>query len=164
MTPDSIDAMNAAWRDCRPDLDPSPLELVGRVLVIARYLEQSVERKLKPLALSLGQFDILATLRRRPDGQGMTPKMLMHAVMLSSGGMTNRLDRLEKAGLVRREADPDDRRGVVVALTAKGRKVIDRATELRFAEAAESAPELAEGERAVVVGVLRDWLAGLQKG
>src|SRR3954469_293228 len=134
-TSDLIDRMVAAWREARPDLDPSPLEVVGRVIVLAQHLERSVETALERHHLTLGQFDILATLRRnRPKG-GLTPTQLLESVMLSSGGMTARLDRLADDGLVYRKQDPKDRRMVVVELTAKGRRVIDAATATRFKEA-----------------------------
>lgn len=152
---DLIDRMNEQWREARPDLDPTPLETVGRVLVLAQYLDRSVNAALAEHGLSLGQFDILATLRRRGK---LTPGQLMESVMLSSGGMTNRLDRLEEAGLIRREADPDDRRGVVVFLTKKGRELIDAATETRFAEAKNSAPPLNAREMKELAGLLRTWL------
>src|SRR5271163_4316349 len=119
MDKDVIDQMNALWQRERPDLDSAPLELVGRVIVIAQYLERSVDAALEPFGLSLGQFDILATLRRQGPQGKMTPTQLMKSVMLSSGGMTNRIDRLEQARLLRREEDPSDRRGVVVGLTRK---------------------------------------------
>jgi DNA-binding MarR family transcriptional regulator len=159
--PDIIDAMNAAWKRELPGLDPAPLEVVGRVIVIAQYLERSVEGALEPFGLSLGQFDILATLRRQgPEGK-MTPTHLMKSVMLSSGGMTNRIDRMEQAGLIRREVDPDDRRGVVVGLTKKGRQLIERAAAVRFAEAEESLPPLTNGERGELASMLRRWLREL---
>src|SRR3954454_7054851 len=107
---DLIDRMNEQWRAARPDLDPGPLEVVGSVIVLAQYLERSVNDALAPHGLTLGQFDILATLRRRPDGR-LTPTQLMQCVMLSSSGMTNRVDRLEEADWIRREPDPEDRRG-----------------------------------------------------
>lgn len=156
--PDVIDAMIDGWRAARPDLDPSPLGLVGRVIVLAQHLEKSVGAALAAHDLTLGQFDILATLRRHDADGGLTPGRLLRGVMLSSGGMTNRLDRLEEAGLIARRADPTDRRGVVVELTAKGRKVIDAATATRFAEAAGSLPELSAGERKQLAEFLRRWL------
>src|SRR5262245_3416172 len=158
MRPDVIDQMNEQWRRVRPDLDPSALELVGRVIVLAQHLERSVGAALSEHGLSLGQFDILATLRRAEPGPGLTPTHLMRSVMLSSGGMTSRLDRLEEAGWVRRGADPDDRRGVVVSLTAKGRAVIDAATAARFAEAERSQPPLNGSERKALADLLRRWL------
>src|SRR5947199_4572965 len=99
-TPDAIDRMIAAWRAARPDLDPSPLEVVGRVIVLAQHLERSVETALERHHLTLGQFDILATLRRNGPKGGLTPTQLLESVALSSGGMTARLDRLADDGLV----------------------------------------------------------------
>ena len=157
--PDTIDRMVAAWRVARPDLDPSPLELVGRVIVLAQHLTRNVELALEKHRLSLGQFDILATLRRHGPKGGLTPSQLLESVMLSSGGMTARLDTLTKAGLIYRKTDPKDRRKVVVALTAKGRRVIDASTATRFAEAAESLPPIGPGEQAILAELLRRWLA-----
>jgi DNA-binding MarR family transcriptional regulator len=156
--PDAIDRLVAAWRDARPDLDGSPLEVVGRVIVLAQHLERSVEAALEKHRLSLGQFDILATLRRHGKKGGLSPSQLLESVMLSSGGMTARLDKLAEAGLVYRKADPNDRRVVVVELTAKGRRVIDAATETRFAEARASLPPLEPDELATLAGLLRRWL------
>ncbi len=156
--PDAVDELLAKWREVRPDLDPSPLGMVGRVIVLAKRLEQSVEAALAKHALTLGQFDILATLRRAGPKGGLTPGQLLQSVMLSSGGMTSRLDKLEAAELVERQPDPTDRRGVLVALTARGRRVIDAATATRFAEAAASLPPLEEAERAALEGYLRVWL------
>jgi DNA-binding MarR family transcriptional regulator len=156
---DVIDRMIDGWRAARPDLDPSPLGLVGRVIVLAKHLEKSVDAALAAHGLTLGQFDILATLRRHDRNGGLTPGRLLQSVMLSSGGMTNRLDRLEAAGLVTRRADPVDRRGVVVGLTAKGRRVIDAATATRFAEAAGSLPDLPRADRQLLAALLRRWLA-----
>ncbi len=152
---DIIDRMNEKWREVRPDLDPGPLEVVGRVLVLAQYLERSVNEALAKHELSLGQFDILATMRRRGK---LTPTQLMESVMLSSGGMTNRLDRLEEAGLIRREADLEDRRGVVVGLTRKGKELIDLATESRFAEAKSSLSPLGVREVRELSSLLRTWV------
>jgi DNA-binding MarR family transcriptional regulator len=161
MEPDVIDQMNALWRRERPDLDPAPLEVVGRVIVLAQYLERSVNAALEPFGLSLGQFDILATLRRQGTAGRMTPTQLMKSVMLSSGGMTNRLDRLEEAGWIQRHADPDDRRGVVVGLTKTGRELIDAATAARFCEAEGSLPQLNAKESKELAATLRKWLLQL---
>ena len=156
--PDVIDEMLRAWRTARPELDPSPLAVVGRVIVLAKHLERSVDAALAVHKLSLGQFDILATLRRIGNDNGMTPTQLLQNVMLTSGGMTSRLDRLTALGFISRKADPDDRRGVVVELTAKGRRVIDAATATRFDEALTSMPELTTSEQKILVGLLRRWL------
>jgi DNA-binding MarR family transcriptional regulator len=156
--PDPVDELLAKWREARPDLDPSPLGVVGRVIVLAKYLERSVEQALSRHHLTLGQFDILATLRRAGRKGELTPTQLLQSVMLTSGGMTSRPDKLEAAGLIHRGPDPSDRRGVLVALTQKGRKVIDAATATRFREAAESLPPLDPSEREKLTDFLRRWL------
>ncbi len=157
-TTDDIDRLIAAWRTARPDLDPSPLELVGRVIVLAQHLERSVNAALAEHDLALGPFDILATLRRNGPKGGLTPGALLESVVLSSGGMTARLQRLEDDGLVKRLPDPSDRRGVIVELTVKGRRLIDAATATRFREAEKSLPLLANGEQKKLADLLRRWL------
>src|SRR5262249_36369487 len=89
---DVVDRLIKQWREARPDLDPSSLDVVGRVIVLAQHLERGVEIALERHGLSLGQFDILATLRRHGKKGGLTPSQLLESVMLSSGGMTARLD------------------------------------------------------------------------
>jgi DNA-binding MarR family transcriptional regulator len=158
---DTIDRMMAAWRRELPGLDPSPLAVVGRVIVLAQHLERSVDTALAAHGLKLGQFDILATLRRRGPAGGLTPTQLLGSVALSSGGMTARLTKLEERKLISRKADPSDRRGVVVELTAKGRKLIEAATATRFAEAVDSLPPLTASELAQLAGLLRRWLAAV---
>jgi DNA-binding MarR family transcriptional regulator len=158
---DTIDRMLAAWRRELPGLDPAPLAVVGRVIVLAQHLERSVEAALAAHGLTLGQFDILATLRRHGPTGGLTPTQLLRSVALSSGGMTARLTKLEARKLIVRRADPEDRRGVVVELTAKGRKVIEAAAATRFAEAADSLPPLTASEFAQLASLLRTWLAAL---
>ena len=157
--PDVVDRLIEQWRQARPDLDPSPLEVVGRVLVLAQHLERSVEGALERNKLTLGQFDILATLRRHGKKGGLTPTRLLESVVLSSGGMTARLDALAEAGYVSRKPNPEDRRMVVVELTSKGRRVIDNATQTRFAEARQSLPPLSAEELTALTGLLRRWLA-----
>jgi DNA-binding MarR family transcriptional regulator len=160
---DVIDHLLQAWRETRPDLDASPLGVVGRVIVLAQHLEESVERALAKHNLTLGQFDILATLRRKGTRGGLTPSQLLESVLLSSGGMTARLDKLEAAGLIIRTPDADDRRMVVIELTPKGKRVIDAATVTRFAEAKDSLPPLDSREMRSLEELLRRWLAWVDK-
>jgi DNA-binding MarR family transcriptional regulator len=155
---DVVDELIAAWQRARPDLDPSPLHLVGRVLVLAQRLEESVAAVLAPLGLTLGQFDILATLRRHSPQGGLTPTELLHSVVLSSGGMTARLDRLAAAGLIERRAAADDRRKVIIHLTPRGQEVIDAAIAARLAEARQALPPLTPREQELLITLLRRWL------
>jgi DNA-binding MarR family transcriptional regulator len=160
--PDGIDRMIEAWQRELPGLDPSPLGLVGRVIVLAQHLERSVNAALAAHELTLGQFDILATLRRHGPKGGLAPGQLLENVMLSSGGMTARLTRLEQDGLIRRLPDPTDRRCVVVELTPKGRKLIEAAARTRFEEASSSLPPLSKTEQSVLTGLLGRWLSTLE--
>jgi DNA-binding MarR family transcriptional regulator len=156
---DVVDRLLDQWRTARPDLDSSPLEVVGRVIVLAQHLERAVEAALERHDLTLGQFDILATLRRHGKKGGLTPTQLLESVVLSSGGMTARLDALADAGYIYRKPSPADRRMVVIELTAKGRRVIDSATKTRFVEAKASLPPLNTAEMTTLTGLLRRWLA-----
>jgi DNA-binding MarR family transcriptional regulator len=116
------------WRRERPDLDVSPMAVIGRLSEAASLIRRE---RLTPVferfGLQDGDFDVLATLRRSGEPFALTPTALYQATMVSSGAMTGRLDRLEQAGLIARGPHPSDRRGVMVALTAKGRALIDRA-------------------------------------
>jgi DNA-binding MarR family transcriptional regulator len=162
MSQDSVDELLAAWKATRPELDPSPLGVIGRVLILAEYLQKSVEAALAEHHLTLGQFDILATLRRHAPRGGLTPGQLLQSVILSSGAMTSRLDKLERAELIHRRSDPTDRRGVIVELTGKGKRLIDQATRTRFAEAESSLPPLSPDERRTLEDYLRRWILALK--
>lgn len=117
----------SSWRNERPDLD---FEVMGTFLRLAQLMTRSL-RAVEPVfaahGISLGEFDVLAALRRSGTGASLSPSHLAHVAMVSPGGMTNRLDRLERAGLITRQPDPADRRASLVALTAKGFAVADRA-------------------------------------
>jgi DNA-binding MarR family transcriptional regulator len=153
---DPIDRILDQWSKERPELDGRGFAIVGRVLTLAKLLERRVAQALEPLELSLWGFDVMATLRRQGAPYRMTPTELSRSTMLTSGAMTNRLDRLEAKGWLQREADPDDRRGVRVVLTRAGRKLVDRAIELRFHEANSAVAELsATNQRAIEAGLRR---------
>ncbi|MDC8759654.1 MarR family winged helix-turn-helix transcriptional regulator [Janthinobacterium fluminis] len=116
----------AQWHSQRPELDAFPMQLVGQLQEAAQVIARD---RLNPLfaaaGLQPGEFDVLATLRRAGAPFALTPTALYEAAMLSSGGMTNRLDRLERAGLVERRPHPRDRRGVLVALSGAGLALIE---------------------------------------
>lgn len=159
---DAIQKIVEQWSQERPDLDSSGFEVVGRILVLAEHLKRRIGEALAPEELEWSGFDVLATLRRHGEPCRMTPTELSRATMLTSGAMTNRLDRLEAAGLVRREKNPEDRRGVYVVLTAEGRERVDRALALRFDEANDAVTGLSGRQRAQAADLLARLLGDLE--
>ncbi|HEX5470773.1 MAG TPA: MarR family transcriptional regulator [Lacipirellulaceae bacterium] len=162
MERDIIDDVIKQWRAERPDLDARPLAIVGRILRLAGILERRANSALKPFGLPIWAFDVLGTLRRQGAPFAMTPTALMQSTMLSSGAMTNRIDRLEEQGLVAREPDPDDRRSLRVTLTAAGCKTVERAAAVRLAEAREALRGLNGSERKQLADLLRQCLSGIE--
>jgi DNA-binding MarR family transcriptional regulator len=127
MESDSVDRIVQAWSSTDPKLDSSSLEVVGRLILCTRYHERAVLGALQQFGLSIADFDVLNTLRRVGDAQGGRPADMARYSLITTGAMTSRLDRLERAGLIRRLPDPADRRGVLVRLTAQGSKVARQA-------------------------------------
>lgn len=158
-----VDLLMTQWRRIRPDLDPLGMRSSGRLLRLAKLVEKRTEAVLRPFGLTVWKFDVMATLRRHDCD--LSPGELMAATMLSSGAMTNRLDRLESDGLISRRPDPADRRGVRVELTEAGRALVDRVIEARLAEALliESTLEHDEAqELARLLAKMERGLAGLK--
>jgi DNA-binding MarR family transcriptional regulator len=122
MDRDHVDEMIEAWAATDPELDASPLEVAGRLLRGAAVLEREIEAALHALGLSFGDFDVINTLRRRADPGGTNPKVLAGSALITTGAMTTRLHRLERAGLIERRPDPHDGRAVRIQLTAEGRE------------------------------------------
>src|SRR5437867_3168825 len=118
---DHVDRIVEQWHTERPDLDVAPLELIGRLLRVAHLLDVKLGGELAEFELQPGWFDLLAALRRSGPPYELNPGELMETTMLSSGGMTKRLDRLVEAGLVERRPDPSDRRGTRVRVTRRGK-------------------------------------------
>lgn len=155
----------AQWRAERPDLNASSMVVMGRLqeaaLVIARD-------RLNPLfaryGMQPGEFDVLATLRRGGAPFALTPTALYDALMMSSGGMTARIDRLQKAGWVERRSNPADGRGTLVALTETGRALIDKAVVAHIDNQREVLGVLSDAEQAQLSELLGKLLAGLGDG
>ncbi|MEJ2336871.1 MAG: MarR family transcriptional regulator [Gemmatimonadales bacterium] len=155
VNPDHEDQVAEKWRRERPDLDPSSLQVVGRVLRLAQLLKGELGRALGQFDLSVPGFSVLAALRREGAPYALTPTALSKAVSLTSGAMTNRIDRLEKAGFVERVRSEVDRRSVLVRLTPAGQKKIDKALPAWFL-GAESAVRLLDArEEQQMVRTLR---------
>ncbi|MFG0314495.1 MAG: MarR family winged helix-turn-helix transcriptional regulator [Phycisphaerales bacterium] len=124
-----VDRILEQWGRARPDLDVKPMGLTGRLKRIARILEREMEPVFAAHGLNLASFDVLATLLRSGEPYQLSPGELIENTMVTSGTMTNRIDQLVKGGLVERVPNPDDGRSVHIALTKKGKRVIDRAIE-----------------------------------
>ena len=156
---DEVDDLVAQWRTQRPDLDVEPLQVLSRVSRLARHLDIARRAAFASGGLELWGFDVLSALRRSGPPFQLTPGALLRATLVTSGTMTNRIDRLAEAGLVRREPDPRDRRGVLVTLTDQGRAVVDATfTDLLDREHALLAG-LPDDQRRLLAGLLRTLLA-----
>ena len=126
---DQVDFILDQWAKERPDLDASVMGVVGRVSRLAKYIDQSLSENFAQHQLNRWEFDVLATLLRSGPPYQLTPKVLLETLMLSSGAMTNRLDRLEDGGYIERCPHPTDRRGVYIKLTDQGFEKINNAIE-----------------------------------
>jgi DNA-binding MarR family transcriptional regulator len=156
---DEVDELVAAWRVQRPDLDVEPLQVLSRVSRLARHLDIARRGAFAAHSLEAWEFDVLSALRRAGPPFQLTPGALLRATLVTSGTMTNRIDRLAAAGFVRREPDPRDRRGVLVTLSEDGRAVVDAAlTDLLDREQALLA-RLGEDQRQQLADLLRTLLA-----
>jgi DNA-binding MarR family transcriptional regulator len=124
---DGVDRIIAQWARERPDLDTTAMAVFGRIFRLSRMAGDHVERAYADYGIGRAEFDVLATLRRSGEPYQLSPGALAESMMLSSGGTTARLDRLEKAGLVERVPSATDRRSVLVRLTGRGREIIDDA-------------------------------------
>jgi DNA-binding MarR family transcriptional regulator len=123
---DRADVAVEQWGRERPDLASLPMAVFGRLSdATVRIMRDHMNPVFADAGLQPGEFDVLATLRRSGDPYMLSPTRLYESAMISSGGMTNRIDRLERAGLIERRPDPNDRRGKLIALTGDGRALID---------------------------------------
>lgn len=159
---DAVDGLTAQWRRERPDLDSAPMAVIGRISRTAALLQRELDRVFGEYGLAGGDFDVLATLRRAGAPYRLTPGELTRSTMVTTGGMTKRLDRLESSGLIRREPDPRDRRGKLIALTEKGRHVVDDAVEAHLRNEERLLAVLPGAEREQLASLLRELLLHLE--
>jgi DNA-binding MarR family transcriptional regulator len=152
---DQVDKLLDQWARERPELDCSSLSVVVRVQFLAKLCQQGAERALARLDLRLWEYDVLSALRRQGPPFQLPATALARASMLSSGAMTNRIDRLEARGLVVRGPEPSDRRGVNVRLTDRGRQLTDEAIEARLTAADAQLAALSGTERRAASAALR---------
>ncbi|MGW2743852.1 MarR family winged helix-turn-helix transcriptional regulator [Streptomyces sp. NPDC001450] len=159
---DPVDAIIEQWAAVRPDLDTKAMEVFGRIYRLSRAMGDRMEKAYAPYGISRGEFDVLATLRRSGEPYTLSPRQLSATLMLTTGGMTGRLDKLERAGLLRRSPDPHDRRGLQVTLTEKGLDVIDQAVGAGLAVQTAALSSLDAEQAGQLSGLLRELLAGTQ--
>ena len=158
---DGVDLIVEQWRRERPDLDSSPIGVVGRISRLARELEQRLEPVYREHGLEPGWHDVLATLRRTGPPYRLRPSEFTGALMLTSSGTTKRLDRLEQAGLITRAPDPADRRGTLITLTPKGLELIDNVTEAHLDNERQLLASLSDTEQSRLADLLRKLQLGL---
>src|SRR5262245_4977184 len=158
---DRIDLLVSQWRDERPDLDIDVMADVGRLMAVGDLMSRRIEALAAEHGFDRGQGDVLFTLRRSGPPYRLTPSQLSESLLVSSGTMTNRLDRLEQRGLIRRLPNPADRRSLDIELTDEGFSVVDQMVEVHLANEKEMIAPLSEREREQLVRLTRKLFAHL---
>lgn len=159
---DHVAQIRDQWAAERPDLDTSPMAIIGRLHRIGDHLRERIARVQAQFGLSEGEFDVLATLRRAGDPFELSPNELAAWTMVTSGAVTKRVDRLAAAGLVERERASHDGRGRIVRLTDEGRALIDSAVEAHLANESALLAPLRESERVHLATLLRAWSEAIE--
>lgn len=156
---DEVDRLVAAWARERPDLDVRPLEVLSRVTRLARHLDRARGTAFAAHGLEGWEFDVLAALRRAGTPYTLSPGQLLGQTMVTSGTMTNRVDRLQQRGLVERTPDPSDRRGVRVRLTSAGKARVDAALADLLDRERDLLRDLSRADQQALSGLLRRLVA-----
>jgi DNA-binding MarR family transcriptional regulator len=159
---DHVDLVLAQWHARRPDLDVSPMAVLGRLNRFARLVEAAQRETFAGHGLDRASFDVLATLRRSDPPHCLTPTELMRSSMVTSGAITQRLDRLEARGLVSRKPSESDGRGVVVSLTEEGQRLVDAALPDHIATGNRLLAALDPDARAALADTLRTLLESFE--
>lgn len=159
---DHVARIQADWQRERPDLDVSPQGVIGRLHRVAVLLSAELSTVFTRHGLDEGEFDVLAALRRAGAPFERAPGSLASHTMITSGGMTKRLDRLQRRGLVARRTSDTDGRGKVVSLTAAGKRLIDRAFAEHMKNEHRLLAELADEDVEQLKEILERWLARLE--
>jgi len=160
---DHVDGIVEQWARERPDLDVTALALMGRAFRVAHLADARLSEGIAVHELQPGWFDLLAALRRSGPPYELNPTELMRTTLLSSGGMTKRIDRLADEGLVERRPDPGDRRGTLIRLTRRGKASIDRALVTHVAHEERLLSPLTRAEQKQLDALLRKLLAALDE-
>jgi DNA-binding MarR family transcriptional regulator len=152
---DEVDRIVDAWTRERPDLDFGPLQVLSRVGRLARHLERARRTAFSASDLELWEFDVLSALRRAGAPYQLSPKALLQQTLVSSGTMTNRIDRLVERMLVERRTDPHDGRGILVVMTERGRDRVDSAISLLLQGESELLDGLSQSDQNRLSSLLR---------
>ena len=155
MNKDTVDEILEQWTDERPELDTASLGVVIRIMSLNRLFAREATAALESLDIELFEYDVLSALRRQGDPFALPATGLAHETGLSTGAMTNRIDKLEAKGLVLRRSDEEDRRSVVVSLTPRGKRLIDDAIRLRLDAADDGLQGISKKELAQLASLLR---------
>ena len=160
---DQLEEMLDAWRRVRPDTDVEAMEIVPRILRLAHLWDVAVQELTASVGLQRGWLDVLSALRRTGPPHRLPATRLARSVLLSSGGMTARLDRMEGAGFIRRLADPRDRRGVLVELTRKGKDAVEKVIDGQRDHYEPVLSVLTQTERKLFADMLRRQLVAFER-
>ena len=162
MAQDWTDALLDNWTGVRPRQQMEPYQVTARISRIGLHIARRQEEAFGRLGLNRGEVGVLSALRFAGPEQQLSPTRLFKGLMLSSAGITSRLDRLEDRGYVKRRRDPNDRRGVLVELTDAGRKVLDEAVSANSGKEKDLLTNLTRQEQKTLAGLLKKLLAGLE--
>ncbi|HSE70938.1 MAG TPA: MarR family transcriptional regulator [Nocardioidaceae bacterium] len=160
---DEVDRLVEAWQRERSDLDLRPMEVLSRVSRLSHHLDRARRQAFTDHGIESWEFDVLAALRRAGDPYELSPGRLIKETLVTSGTMTNRVDRLVARGLVERLPDPHDRRGVLVRLTDEGRTRVDGALEALLARERDLLAGLNPAEHKKLASLLRSLVAPFEK-
>jgi DNA-binding MarR family transcriptional regulator len=163
MENDPVDQILAQWQRERPDLDVSPMGIIGRMTRLSKHFERAIEQNFLKFGLTIAEFDVLAALRRSGQPYQLSPTELFNTLMVSSGTITHRIDLLEKNELVKRIPAPSDRRGTQIILTEKGFKLIEKAVEAHINTERHILRRLEKSERELLIGLLRKLLVSVEE-
>jgi DNA-binding MarR family transcriptional regulator len=156
---DEVDRLVEAWGRERPDLDVAPMQVLSRVTRLSRHLDRARRQVCSEHQVELWEFDVLTALRRAGPPYELSPGRLIRETLVTSGTMTNRVDRLAQRGFVTRDPDPDDRRGVLVRLTHAGRQAVDAAMDGLLGRERDLLGGLAAPEQQRLAALLRKVVA-----
>lgn len=161
MARDTVDLVIEQWSRARPDLDISPMGVLGRLSRLSRIAEREQQALFAEFGLQPGEFDLLATMRRAGAPGGLTAGALARSAMKTSGAITNRVDHLVAKGYATREVDPANRRTVLIALTPAGHRLTDKAVVAHVENERRILAALGERQQGDLAGLLRELLISL---